>query len=207
MLSQKYNQTLVKSKCVKIDNFLSLAENKKIIESVIKLEAYFQKITTSLDLNNSDFRKSKVLYLAPISQARISNRIKLVLPQVLAKFGYQEFPIAQIEAQVTAHNHGHYYQTHNDNGTPDVAKIEITYVYYFYQQPQQFSGGELVLYDKKIDNNYLKEANSFKKIAVQNNSIIFFLSRYWHEVLLVNCPSKSFADGRFTINAWIRRTD
>ncbi|MCL2932747.1 MAG: hypothetical protein MGG11_10950 [Trichodesmium sp. MAG_R03] len=49
MLSQKYNQNLVKSKCVKIDNFLSLAENKKIIESVIKLEAYFQKSTTSLN--------------------------------------------------------------------------------------------------------------------------------------------------------------
>ena len=97
MLSEKYNQNLVKSKCVKIDNFLSLAENKKIIESVIKLEAYFQKSTTSLDLNNSDFRKSKVLYLAPISKARISNRIQLVLPQVLATLGYQEFPIAQGE--------------------------------------------------------------------------------------------------------------
>ncbi|MCL2926212.1 MAG: hypothetical protein MGF17_16795 [Trichodesmium sp. MAG_R04] len=64
MLSEKYNQSLVKSKSVKIDNFLSLAENKKIIESVIKLEAYFQKSTTSLDLNNSDFRKSKVLYFS-----------------------------------------------------------------------------------------------------------------------------------------------
>ncbi|WP_246843999.1 2OG-Fe(II) oxygenase, partial [Hydrocoleum sp. CS-953] len=60
---------------------------------------------------------------------------------------------------ITAHNHGHYYQTHNDNGIPEVAKREITYVYYFYQQPQQFSGGELVLYDEKIDNNYYKQAN------------------------------------------------
>ena len=59
MLSQKYNQNFVKSKCVKIDDFLSLAENKKIIESVIKLEAYFQKSTTSLDLNNTNFCKSK----------------------------------------------------------------------------------------------------------------------------------------------------
>ncbi|MEM1172372.1 MAG: 2OG-Fe(II) oxygenase [Cyanobacteria bacterium P01_H01_bin.35] len=203
MLSDKYHQNLVKSKCVKIDNFLTEGENQKILESVIKLEGYFQKSLTSLSNNDSDFRQSKVLHLAPISKTRISQRIKLVLPQVLTKLGQQEFPVARIEAQVTAHNHGHYYQMHNDNGTPEVTKREITYVYYFYQQPKQFSGGELVLYDEKIDNNYYKQANSFKKIAVKNNSIIFFLSRYWHEVLPVNCPSKNFADSRFTINGWI----
>ncbi len=203
MLSDKYNQNLVKSKCVKIENFLTQAENQKILESVIKLEAYFEKSTTSLNDNDSDFRKSMVLHLAPISKTRISNRIKLVLPQVLAKLGHQKFPITQIEVQVTAHNHSHYYQTHNDNGTPEVAKREITYIYYFYQQPKQFSGGELILYDEKIDNNYYKQANSFKKIAPKNNSIIFFLSRYWHEVLPVNCPSQNFADSRFTINGWL----
>ena len=206
MCSDKYDQNLLKSKCVKIENFLTQAENQKIIESVIKLEAYFEKSTTSLGSNDPDFRISNVLHLAPISKDRISSRIRLVLPQVLAKLGHQEFPITRIEAQVTAHNHGHYYQTHNDNGTPNVAKREITYVYYFYQQPQQFSGGELVLYDEKIDNNYLKPANSFKKIAPKNNSIIFFLSRYWHEVLPVNCPSKNFADGRFTINGWLHKS-
>lgn len=34
--------------------------------------------------------------------------------------------------------------------------------------------------------------------------IIFFLSRYMHEVLPVKCPSRNFADSRFTINGWIR---
>ncbi len=201
MLSDKYNQNIIKSKCVKIENFLTQAENQKILESVIKLEAYFEKSITSL--NDPDFRKSMVLHLAPISKARISNRIKLVLPQVLAKLGHQEFPIARIEAQVTAHNHDNYYQAHNDNGTPEVAKREITYVYYFYQQGKPFSGGELVLYNEKIDNNHYTQANSFKKISPNNNSIIFFLSRYWHEVLPVNCPSKTFADSRFTINGWL----
>ncbi|MGB8690572.1 MAG: proline hydroxylase, partial [Microcoleus sp.] len=36
---------------------------------------------------------------------------------------------------------------------------------------------------------------------------VFFLSRYMHEVLPVSCPSKAFADSRFTINGWVRRTD
>ncbi|MEB3341678.1 2OG-Fe(II) oxygenase [Okeania sp.] len=203
MFRNKYNQNLLPSKCVKIENFLTQTENQKILESAIKLEPYFEKSTTSSGLTDTNIRKSKVLYLAPISKARISNRIKLVLPQVLAKLARQKFPIAKIEAQVTAHNHGNYYHAHDDNGTPNVAQREITYVYYFYQQPKQFSGGELVLYDEKINNNLYQQANSFKKIAVKNNTIVFFLSRYWHEVLPINCPSKNFADSRFTINGWV----
>ena len=201
MLSQKNNQNLIKSKCVKIENFLTAAENQKILASVTQLEADFEKSTTSL--NDPDFRKSMVLHLSPISKTRISNRIKLVLPQVLSKLGHEVFSIAEIEAQVTAHNHGHYYQAHNDNGVPKVAKREITYVYYFHQQPKKFSDGELVLYDEKINKEGYVQADSFKKIAPENNSIIFFHSRYWHEVLPVNCPSKIFADSRFTLNGWI----
>ncbi|MGB3513957.1 MAG: 2OG-Fe(II) oxygenase [Microcoleaceae cyanobacterium] len=192
---------MIKSKCVKIQQFLTQAENQKILESVIKLEPYFEKSVTSL--NDPDFRRSMVLHLAPISKATISQRIKLVLPQVLSKLEKQLFPIRQIEAQITAHNHGHYYHAHNDNGMPEVARREITYVYYFYRQPKQFSGGELVLYDEKMENDEYVKADSFKIVEPTNNSLIFFPSHYWHEVLPVNCPSEAFADSRFTINGWV----
>lgn len=191
----------MKSKCVIIENFLSREENSKILESVIKLEPYFENSITSL--TDPDFRRSKVLHLAPISKASISKRIKLVLPQVLSKLGQSIFPIYQIEAQVTAHNHGHYYHAHNDNGMPEVANREITYVYYFHREPKNFSGGELILYDEKFENDEYLKADSFKIVAPNNNSIIFFLSRYWHEVLPVVCSSQFFADSRFTINGWV----
>lgn len=94
---------------------------------------------------------------------------------------------------------------HNDNGSSETQNRELTYVYYFYREPKPFSGGELLLYDSKIENNYYVQADSFKTVEPRNNSIVFFPSRYLHEVKLVSCPSKAFADSRFTINGWIRR--
>ena len=52
---------------------------------------------------------------------------------------------------------------------------------------------------------YYVAADSARLIEPRNNSIIFFLSRYMHEVLPVSCPSQSFADSRFTVNGWVRR--
>jgi Rps23 Pro-64 3,4-dihydroxylase Tpa1-like proline 4-hydroxylase len=38
------------------------------------------------------------------------------------------FSISQIESQMTSHNDGNYYKIHNDNGSPDTATRELTYV-------------------------------------------------------------------------------
>ncbi|MGB8337954.1 MAG: 2OG-Fe(II) oxygenase [Burkholderiales bacterium] len=82
---------------------------------------------------------------------------------------------------------------------------ELTYVYYFNHESKSFSGGELKLYDSRIENNYYVEAGSYKLIEPINNSMVFFLARYRHEVMPVSCPGKQFAHGRFTINGWARR--
>jgi Rps23 Pro-64 3,4-dihydroxylase Tpa1-like proline 4-hydroxylase len=63
----------------------------------------------------------------------------------------------------------------------------------------------LLIYDSKIENNFYVNADSYQAVEPRNNSIVFFLSRYLHEVLPVSCPSKAFADSRFTINGWVRR--
>ncbi len=114
------------------------------------------------------------------------------------------FPISQIETQLTAHSDGHYYQIHNDNGSSDTANRKLTYVYYYRQEANSFSGGELRLYDSKLENNYLVKADSFKDIEPRHNSIIFFPSYCMHEVLPIHCPSRKFVDSRFTINGWVR---
>jgi SM-20-related protein len=127
------------------------------------------------------------------------------LPDVLAELGMPNFTIQQVESQLTAHNDGNYYKIHNDNGSPDTATRELTYVYYFHQEPKGFTGGELQIYDTQIQNNHYTQAPTFNTVEPRNNSIVFFLSRYMHEVLPISCPSRAFADSRFTINGWIRR--
>ncbi|MCX7596558.1 MAG: 2OG-Fe(II) oxygenase [Fischerella sp.] len=195
---------ILSSSYIQIDNFLTPEEHKQLIKYVLKKETAF--VPTNTSTNDINYRRSMVLYSFPEFSEMMIKRIRAMIPDVICKLGLKSFSISQIEAQLTAHNDGNYYKIHNDNGSPDTANRELTFVYYFYREPKAFSGGELLLYDSKVENNLYVNAESFTKIEPRNNSIVFFLSRCMHEVLPVSCPSKSFGDCRFTINGWIRRT-
>ena len=198
-------QNLLPSNFVQLDQFLPPQQHQHLLQQVLRRKANFVSASTSTSDRNH--RRSKVLYDFPEVTALITQQIQAVLPNVVAQLGLVPLPLSQIEAQITAHTDGNYYQVHNDNGSPDTASRELTYVYYFNREPKAYSGGELRLYDSRIENSFFVKAESFKTIEPRNNSIIFFLSRYMHEVLPVRCPSKSFADSRFTVNGWVRRAD
>jgi Rps23 Pro-64 3,4-dihydroxylase Tpa1-like proline 4-hydroxylase len=188
---------------VQFDNCLTQEELKELLYYVLQRESAF--VPTSTSTGDTDYRRSMILYSFPEFSKLIVNRIQAILPNVFSKLGISPFPISEIETQLTSHNDGNYYKVHNDNGSPDTASRELTYVYYFYREPKPFSGGELLIYDSKIENNFYVKADSFKTVEPRNNSIVFFSSRYLHEVLPISCPSKAFADSRFTLNGWIRR--
>ncbi|MBW4421997.1 MAG: 2OG-Fe(II) oxygenase [Myxacorys californica WJT36-NPBG1] len=191
------------SRYVQIDNFLTDEERDRLLNYVFQQEKAFVSTNTSTDA--LDYRRSQVLYSFPNFSELIVNRIQAILPDIISKLELPPFPISQIETQLTSHNDGNYYKLHNDNGSSDTATRELTYVYYFYREPKPFAGGELLIYDSKIENNYYVKADSFNTVEPRNNSIVFFLSRYMHEVLPVRCPSRAFRDSRFTVNGWLRR--
>jgi SM-20-related protein len=194
---------LLTANFVQLDNFLPPAQHRRLLQYVLQRKASF--VSTSTSMGDLDYRRSIVLYDLPEFAAQITQQIQAVLPDVSAQLGLMPFPLGQIETQITAHNDGNYYKIHNDNGSPETASRELTYVYYFTREPKAFSGGELWLYDGRLENNFFVRAESFRTIEPRNNSIVFFLSRYMHEVLPVQCPSKTFANGRFTVNGWVRR--
>jgi len=191
------------SQVLQVDNFLTAEENNQLLHYALEREAAF--VPTSTASNAIAYRRSSVLHDFPEFAQLITERIHTVLPRVLKELSLPAFLITQIEAQLTAHGDGNYYKIHNDNGSPDAATRELTYVYYFCRQPQPFSGGELRIYDSRIEQGRYTQAASFQTVEPRNNSIVFFLSRYMHEVLPTHCPSKAFGDSRFTINGWLRR--
>jgi SM-20-related protein len=193
------------SRYAQIDNFLTSAEKNKLIKYILAKESEF--VTTSTSTNADDYRRSMVLHSFPEFSELMINRIKAILPDVLRKLNLSSFSLGDIETQLTMHNDNNYYKLHNDSGSPDTATRFFTYVYYFNREPKAFYGGELQIYDSKIENNFYVAAETLRTVEPRNNSIVFFLSRYMHEVLPVSCPSKAFADSRFTINGWVRRTD
>lgn len=191
------------SEYLQLDNFLTSEEHQALLDYVERRQSEFVGTTTFTGAQN--YRESVVLYSFPEFEDLIRQRLVAMLPPVLEQLGLPPFNISQIEAQLTAHNDGQFYKVHNDNGSADTATRELTYVYYFYREPKAFTGGELVIYDSKVEHNYYVQADTFKTVEPRNNSIVFFLSRYMHEVLPIQCPSQQFLDSRFTINGWIRR--
>jgi Rps23 Pro-64 3,4-dihydroxylase Tpa1-like proline 4-hydroxylase len=191
---------------VQIDQFLSQEEQKQLLAYTGQRESDFVSTGTTTNTEHyPEHRNSWVLYSFPEFSELIVRRIRAIIPDVLRKLEIPLFPISTIESQLTAHNDGNYYRIHNDNGSLETATRELTFVYYFYREPKPFFGGELVLYDARIENNHYVKAESFKTIEPRNNSIVFFQSYYLHEVLPVSCPSKEFADSRFTVNGWVRK--
>ncbi len=203
-VSAPVNDDLI-SRYAQIDNFLTAAEKNKLIKYVLAKESEF--VTTSTSTNAEDYRRSMVLHSFPEFSQLMVNRIKAILPDVLRKLNLPSFSVGDIETQLTMHNDNNFYKLHNDSGSPDTATRFFTYVYYFNREPKAFSGGELLIYDSKVENNFYVADETFRTVEPRNNSIVFFLSRYMHEVLRVSCPSKAFADSRFTINGWVRKAD
>ena len=187
---------------VQFDNFFTPAEHGQLLSYVKKRESSFERATTTT--GKFAERSSLVLYSFPEFSNLIISRIQTLFPVILSKLDLPFFDIELIESQLTAHNEGDYYKLHRDNGSEKMKNRVLTYVYYFNKTPKAFTGGELLLYDSKIVNNNLVPAESFQTIKPRNNSIVFFLSHHFHEVLPIDCQSGKFIDSRFTINGWIR---
>lgn len=142
----------------------------------------------------NDYRRARVAFKFDPHQSLLRDRIREMAPDLMRELSPIQGNVDRIEAQLTAHNDGHYYRAHRDIGTKDTMQRFVSYVYYFWREPKGFTGGDLVFH----------EAVKTRLVPI-NNSIVFFPSHHMHEVEQVNCPSREFADSRFTINGWIRQ--
>ncbi len=191
---------------IQIENFLSLEEHQAALELAF---ANQERFFSSQVLNNAkEDRQSSVFVMKNIPDfyEMMRQKVLAVRPQVLEQLKIEPFLVSWLEMQLTAHNHGDFYKIHNDAAPGEHSWNRVlTYVYYFYQEPQSFYGGNLRIYDTIIQGDNVMIQDQFKIIEPQNNTIVFFDSRAKHEVMPVICPSQKFENGRFTINGWIHR--
>ena len=195
---------IVKSPYVLIENFLDLGLHAELLNFVAAREKEFTG--SSVSTNDVDYRRSHVLQDFPKFSELFRERVRMLVPKLASAFNCGEFPIKDIECQLTTHNDGDYFNLHNDSGSPDTVERTLTYVYYFNKEPKGFSGGEFRLYNSRIADGRYECAEKAVDIEPKNNSMLCFPSYCHHEVLPVRCPTKNFLDGRFTINGLVRRT-
>lgn len=155
-------------------------------------------VSTTVTTNEAGHRKSKVLwhFEYPDLYQRFTDRIRFFLGDLRHHFEYVPLTPSTIECQLTIHNDGEYFKRHLDNGSSDTATRVLTFVYYFtLDDEQKFTGGQL----------RLETPTGIYDIEPKHNTIIFFPSGYWHEVLPTYNPSGRWEDSRLTLNGWIRR--
>jgi SM-20-related protein len=198
------------AKCVVLDEFLAPHELAELTRFTLEHEADFitsEVVSPKSESGVIDYehRRSRVLMDLAHHQGVLLQRIKAVLPQVLDKLEMKSFAIADVEAQITASNDGDFFHFHSDNTNPRVASRYLTFVYFFHREPRQFEGGELRIHDARLKDGVYASEGSYQTISPQQNQIVFFPCELLHEITAVNCPSRIFADSRFTLNGWLRR--
>jgi SM-20-related protein len=179
---------------IRLPEFLSPEENLQIFDYANFHQLSFVDSKVTPDAVN--FRRSAVLYDLDDIGIKFESRIGELMPEVLEQFSILPPTQLRFETQLTVSNDGDFFKPHIDNGTLEISHRIVTYVYYFHRVPQAYRGGQLRLYDLEL----------FKDLNPKNNLLVLFPSWVLHEVLPVICPSRQFADGRFTINGWVGNT-
>jgi Rps23 Pro-64 3,4-dihydroxylase Tpa1-like proline 4-hydroxylase len=198
------------SHCVVLDEFLTSAELKALMQSILEREPQFQVsevLSPGITGGAIDYeqRRSRVLMDLGGHEKVITDRLLTCLPRVLQRWGRDPFAISRIESQITASNHGDFFRCHSDDGMPEVASREITFVYFFHREPKAFSGGELRIYDSAPENDGNRAVSSYRVIVPEQNQLVVFASGLSHEITPVRCPSGQFVDSRFTVNGWLHK--
>jgi len=188
---------------VQLDGFLSDAEVTWLTQLTFAAEGRF--VRSRVSDAREDYRHSLMLAAPHEVWELMTRKIKAVMPEVMPRVQLGNFPIGNIDCQITASIDGSYFKAHTDAGSNETYKRQFTYVYYFNREPKGFTGGELRVYDDVVRNGKLAASDSFQVIEPRHNSIVFFQAAVMHEVMPVSVASKQFRDARFTVNGWIER--
>ena len=195
-------EVVVSNTIVRFENVLEPAEVALLLERSKACRDRFEKATVIQ--GDPSVRQAEVLYnVTPVTDD-FELSLEACMPVVQRLFP-ELGESWTTELQLTAHADGGFFGLHTDSGSPETARRTVSFVYYFTQEPAQFSGGELVLYDSPLGRpGYISPSRQV--VPPQTNSIVFFRSSTWHEVCKVVCPSDAFEHRRLTINGWLTAT-
>lgn len=135
--------------------------------------------------------------------AMMMPKLEELMPKLWPRLEIDPVPFNSMECQITAHGDGDFFAVHTDNGTPEIAHRQISYVYYFHREPKQFSGGHLRLFHTLFQGGYGKCGRIAAEIDPPHNGLMVFPTFIFHEVAPIRCASAAVTDQRLTLNGWL----
>lgn len=189
------------------DGFLSSDEQRALLDWTLGQQPAFRASRLADGDVHTGIRSSLRLptELAQPWKAWFAQRMHALLPELIATLALRPFDMERFELELACHNDGDFYRRHIDtaiNATWHPGTRTISAVYYFHREPLGFSGGNLRLHAFKRGG----DDRAFRDIPPLQNRLVAFPSWAPHEVMPIACPSRQFADSRFSINCWVHRT-
>ncbi len=135
--------------------------------------------------------------------AMVMPKLLELMPTLWPRLRIDPLPLERLECQVTAHGDGDFFAVHTDNGLPEIAHRQVSYVYYFHREPKQFSGGHRSLFHTLFQYGYGKCGKLAADIDPPRNGLMVFPTFVYHEVTPIQCASTAFTDQRLTLNGWL----
>lgn len=192
-----------------VDDFLSPSEADQVSEHIVSRAAQFEDATISLYTNQHSstpvpqLRRSRVLNVIAEIMPLFLPKLEKIQPRFATDLRMPKLALKKLECQITAHGDGDFFNTHIDNGLPDIAHRRISYVYYIHREPKQFRGGTLRFYNTLLENGANNCGRHASDYDPARNSLIVFPSHCHHEVTPITLNSSALADQRLTVNGWL----
>jgi SM-20-related protein len=192
-----------------LDEFLVLEEWQGLLHYALTYEPWFrpsQVLNTTGDTRlDLDYRRSRVLFDLAQYHDLFARRLMTFMPHILFRTGVTDFPVSQVEVQLTSTGGGEFFGAHTDNDSYGVGGRHLTFVYFFHTEPRAFGGGELRIFDTAHHEGRAVATGAYRLVQPQQNQLVCFPSGCLHEILPVVCPSDAFEHSRFTVNGWLHR--
>jgi Rps23 Pro-64 3,4-dihydroxylase Tpa1-like proline 4-hydroxylase len=183
----------------RLEDFLGHDRADALVHFALDRRSDFQPGTV-LGTGRHEGRRSLVL---PVHSPTFNTLLANSLPAVQSILGLRA-TLSQVETQITAHGEGDMFAIHSDAGHNDHGTgRKLSFAYYFHRRPRGFEGGQLRLYDVISRSGTVRRAATYRTVDPDHDTIVFFPSTAFHEVLPSQCRSGQFADHRFTITGWI----
>jgi SM-20-related protein len=192
-----------------IQNFLGDSLRVQLLEFAIRSESRFDAtlIGSSDGAVRPSVRRSRRLCYIDELHHEFETRVRAVFPRLVQELGVMPFNLDRCEIEMAVHADADFYKRHVDTFTGSERSHGgdriISCVYYFYQLPRAFGGGELKLYPLPTTT---RRATDPIIVAPENDLFVAFSSWMPHEVLPVRFPSQDFAKARFSVNCWLYRS-
>ncbi|WP_189739442.1 2OG-Fe(II) oxygenase [Streptomyces nojiriensis] len=186
----------------RFENFLGAERAAALLEYAISRGEDFTAGTVLDPLTGQVSRKGRDSLVLPVTSRVFSAHLADCLPLVQEVLGHRG-SLARSLTVLTAHGEGGHFGMHTDaSRVPDVATA-LSAVYYLHRTPRGFGGGQLRLYDTVVDEGRARPGETYRTIEPEHDTIVFFPSGAFHEVVPSTCPSGRFSDHRFTLTTWI----